>query len=192
LKEKYKKHLQTLGATGAGLAPDDITPDSEMANLVGKPLSQFSLCQALNISNTTASIVSEWPWWKDFHSFWRELPNYNLIAVTTSTPGVDHASQAAAIFESTGHGDVDDTLTAAEGETAGIFGEELSSDGENEAEEQKEKSLTNYLWFVGLIFAVSYGLILSYSAVLFPSSSCFLGARHIKASPSEHNHQVVG
>jgi hypothetical protein len=58
--------------------------------------------------------------------------------------------------------------------------------------EQKEKSLTNYLWFVGLIFAVSYGLILSYSAVLFPSSSCFLGARHIKASPSEHDRQVVG
>jgi len=45
-----------------------------------------------------ASITLEWPWWKELHSFWRELPNYNPICVTTSTPGVDHAGQAAAAF----------------------------------------------------------------------------------------------
>ena len=86
-------------------------------------------------STQTASIVSEWPWWKDFHSFWRELPNYNPIGVTTSTPGVDHASQAAALFESAEHGDVDDTPTTADGETLGVFGEELAGDSEIEVEE---------------------------------------------------------
>lgn len=35
MKEEYRKHLQTLGATGAGLAPEDVTDGSEMANLVG-------------------------------------------------------------------------------------------------------------------------------------------------------------
>ncbi|KAF8805038.1 hypothetical protein BYT27DRAFT_7258624 [Phlegmacium glaucopus] len=80
LKEEYKKHLQTLGATGGGLAPEDVTPGSEMANLV-------------------ASI--------------RELPNYNLIAVTTSTPGVDHTGQAAALFEFAGHNDIEETPTAS-------------------------------------------------------------------------------
>ncbi|KAF8816374.1 hypothetical protein BYT27DRAFT_7248442 [Phlegmacium glaucopus] len=112
LKEEYKKHLQTLGATGAGLAPEDVTPDSEMANLV-------------------ASIVSEWPWWKEFHSFWRELPNHNPIAVTTSTPGVDHAGQAAAMFKFAGHDDVEETPTAADG----IVGEEHGGDSENDGEE---------------------------------------------------------
>jgi len=147
LKEEYKRHLQTLGATGAGLAPEDVTPDSEMANLVGKHLSASS---PLYLICRTASIVSEWPWWKEFHSFWRELPNYNPIAVTTSTPGVDHAGQAATIFESTGHGDVQDS------ETGAIADEELNSDSANEAEEDggKGKELDelsvvrrpNFLW----------------------------------------------
>ena len=35
LKEEYRNHLQTLGVTGAGLAPEDVTDGSEMANLVG-------------------------------------------------------------------------------------------------------------------------------------------------------------
>jgi hypothetical protein len=52
----------------------------------------------VNMLVTTALITSQWPWWKELHSFWRELPNYNPICVTTSTPGVDHAGQAAAAF----------------------------------------------------------------------------------------------
>ena len=100
-----------------------------MANLVGKPLTASS---PLYLTCHTASIVSEWPWWKEFHSFWRELPNYNPIAVTTSTPGVDHAGQAATIFESTGQGDVDS-------ETGAIANEELNGDSVNEAEEDGGK-----------------------------------------------------
>lgn len=48
---------------------------------------------------STDRICSTWPWWKEFHSFWRELPNYNPISVTTSTPGLDHAAEASALFD---------------------------------------------------------------------------------------------
>ncbi len=44
-------------------------------------------------------ILKDWPWWKELHSFWRELPNYNPIAVTNSTPGVNHAALAAACYD---------------------------------------------------------------------------------------------
>ncbi|KAF8156742.1 hypothetical protein B0H34DRAFT_808159 [Crassisporium funariophilum] len=62
------------------LDPNDVEDDTPMANLV-------------------ASIVAKWPWWKEFHGFWRELPNYNPIGVTSSTPGADHAAAAAALFD---------------------------------------------------------------------------------------------
>ncbi|KAF8151556.1 hypothetical protein B0H34DRAFT_133473 [Crassisporium funariophilum] len=80
LKSKYLKHLKELGSTGAGLSPEDVTPGSELANLVDR-------------------ICSTWPWWKELHSFWCELPSYNPISVTTSTPGLDHATKASALFD---------------------------------------------------------------------------------------------
>lgn len=45
-------------------------------------------------------IRAEWPWWDDFHSFWRELPNYNPVGVQSSEPGMDHSSAAAVLFDS--------------------------------------------------------------------------------------------
>lgn len=56
-------------------------------------------------------ILDVWPWWKEFHSFWRELPNYNPIAVETSEPGVDHATAAAALFEPS-HSDQEGDVTS--------------------------------------------------------------------------------
>ncbi len=48
---------------------------------------------------TPDDIVAEWPWWKDLHAFWRELPHYNPIGVENSMPGEDHSGAAAALFE---------------------------------------------------------------------------------------------
>ena len=44
----------------------------------------------------------DWPWWSEFHSFWRELPNYNHFTVKSSTPGVDHAGEVIALFDAPG------------------------------------------------------------------------------------------
>lgn len=149
-------------------------------------LSLASASSPLYLIRRTASIVSEWPWWKEFHSFWRELPNYNPIAVTTSTPGVDHAGQAATIFESTGHGD-DDSDTGA------IADEERNGDSANEAEEDgvegkelDELSVVRAPNFCGSSWSDIIILIL---AVLLTPPSSFLS---VKASPSEHDCQVVG
>ncbi|KAJ7688332.1 hypothetical protein B0H14DRAFT_3053011 [Mycena olivaceomarginata] len=81
LKKEYKKHVLRLGATGAGLDPSQISKESKLASLVDE-------------------IRAEWPWWDDFHSFWRELPNYNPVGVQSSEPGMDHSSAAAVLFDS--------------------------------------------------------------------------------------------
>ncbi|KAJ7659684.1 hypothetical protein DFH06DRAFT_989406, partial [Mycena polygramma] len=78
LKKEYKGHLEVLGATGAGLHPDDVKEDSNIESLIGK----------------SCKIRDDWPWWDDLHAFWRELPSYNPIGVQSSEPGTDHASAA--------------------------------------------------------------------------------------------------
>jgi hypothetical protein len=35
LKKQYRAMNERIGKTGAGLKPEDITPDSEIANLIG-------------------------------------------------------------------------------------------------------------------------------------------------------------
>ena len=77
------------------------------------------------------SITSEWPWWKELHSFWRELPNYNPICVTTSTPGVDHAGQAAAAFNP-------DAILESHEESVPTATNEAGAGGEVANEEQDE------------------------------------------------------
>ena len=36
LKAEYSKYVKEIGATGAGLDPEEVTPGSELANLIGK------------------------------------------------------------------------------------------------------------------------------------------------------------
>lgn len=93
--------MKSLGRTGAGLASDKVHDGSKLANLVGKSSFSVALVSYPTIWPCHASdeIVSVWPWWKDLHAFWRELPNYNPIGVENSMPGEDHAGAAAALFD---------------------------------------------------------------------------------------------
>ncbi|KAJ7836701.1 hypothetical protein B0H14DRAFT_2589599 [Mycena olivaceomarginata] len=80
LKGEYKTHLETIGATGAGIDPFEVKDGTKLASLIDR-------------------IRIEWPWWDDLHSFWRELPSYNPIGVQSSEHGTDHASAAADVFQ---------------------------------------------------------------------------------------------
>ncbi|KAF8200151.1 hypothetical protein BJ912DRAFT_948114 [Pholiota molesta] len=149
LKSEYSKHLKELGSTGAGLSPEDVTPGSELANLVDR-------------------ICSTWPWWKELHSFWRELPNYNPISVTTSTPGLDHAAEASALFDenppsdrepSPLHNDLDqDGHQADAGINSDLDGEKGNEEEDDEEEDQLLDSimyLTDDLPLVGPLSTAS-------------------------------------
>ncbi|KAJ7868543.1 hypothetical protein B0H14DRAFT_2572278 [Mycena olivaceomarginata] len=76
LKGEYKTHLETIGATGAGIDPFEVKDGTKLASLIDR-------------------IRIEWPWWDDLHSFWRELPSYNPIGVQSSEHGTDHATSKA-------------------------------------------------------------------------------------------------
>ncbi|KAK7022515.1 hypothetical protein R3P38DRAFT_2532783 [Favolaschia claudopus] len=105
----YQGHLATLGATGAGLSPSEVEPDTKIASLV-------------------ALIRAQWPWWDDFHSFWRELPRYNPVGVQSSEPGTDHAGAAVHLFGSTG-----------EGSEAVDEGEEVDNEEDEDTGDEMEK-----------------------------------------------------
>ncbi|KAG5653130.1 hypothetical protein H0H81_002122 [Sphagnurus paluster] len=119
LKKEYTEHLKTLGVTGAGLDPKDIIPGSEIDNLVKQ-------------------IKAEWEWFDEFHAFWRELPNYNPIAVESSTPGVDHAAAAVAIFEGSAPDDGQnaDCLEVRSGDGDEHAADELEEDDKEDDYEQ--------------------------------------------------------
>lgn len=90
------------------------------------------------------SITSQWPWWKEFHSFWRELLNYNPICVTTSTPGADHAGQAVAAFhaqaDATGMGAHEEYVPVTNNEGAGAGGDDEPQEDEEQDEEMGKEA----------------------------------------------------
>lgn len=59
------------------------------------------------------------------------MPNYNPICVTTSTPGVDHAGQAAAAFNP-------DAVLEGHEESVPVTTDEVGAGGEEGSEEQDE------------------------------------------------------
>jgi hypothetical protein len=79
LKKTYQTHVTSLGATGAGLDPSAVVAGSAEAN-------KFE------------EIRKSFPFWDDLHGFWRELPSYNPIGISSSYAGQNHASSAAKLF----------------------------------------------------------------------------------------------
>jgi hypothetical protein len=55
-----------------------------------------------------AQIKVDFPWWDELHSFWMELPNYNLIGVMNSTALT--ANKCLESFKSLLYGTVDADL----------------------------------------------------------------------------------
>ncbi|KAJ7887972.1 hypothetical protein B0H13DRAFT_2342151 [Mycena leptocephala] len=78
LRKRYRDINNELGQTGAGLKPEDVTPESEIANKIAK-------------------IKVDFPYWEQLHGFWRTLPNFNPYTVS-SEPGQDIADQALALI----------------------------------------------------------------------------------------------
>ncbi|KIJ28341.1 hypothetical protein M422DRAFT_140817, partial [Sphaerobolus stellatus SS14] len=64
----YGDHIKDLGVTGAGLLSDEIIEGSGIANKIGM----------------SYEIHDIFPFWDELHPFWRELLNYNPIAITNS------------------------------------------------------------------------------------------------------------
>ncbi|KAF9455159.1 hypothetical protein BDZ94DRAFT_1242453, partial [Collybia nuda] len=77
LKADYQGFLKQLGKTGAGLDPSKLHGD---------------------LANLQDSFREQWPWWDDFHAFWRELPSYHTVGVASSEHGTDHAAAAADLY----------------------------------------------------------------------------------------------
>ncbi|KIJ36410.1 hypothetical protein M422DRAFT_135873, partial [Sphaerobolus stellatus SS14] len=75
LKRTYVAHVKGLGKTGAGLDSKDVTAGSEIVNKIDL-------------------IRQEFPFWDDLHAFWRELPNYNPIAISNSKAGTERDVEA--------------------------------------------------------------------------------------------------
>jgi len=99
---QYRDFNKELGKTGAGLEYDDIIPGSDIHNLIGT-----FICNSLAVCDTNPDkdkLLEGFPYWERLHGYWRTLPNYNPITVT-SDPGQDLESDAVALFGAVLNGD---------------------------------------------------------------------------------------
>jgi hypothetical protein len=78
------------------LRAEDVTPDSEIANIIGTLKSYTTMTSNL-ISCTTDKETQNFKWWPRLHGFWRTLPNFNPYTVT-SGPGQDLAGEAYSVL----------------------------------------------------------------------------------------------
>ena len=121
----------------------------------------------------------DWPWWSEFHSFWRELPNYNPVAVESSTPGVDQAREVIALFDAPG------------GEEGDVFGDDGGAElGADEGEKYDEGE--DFIQEAGGEHKVSL-ISSNYQVNLFPSRMMLLitfypRSLHLLFPPSLHPH----
>ncbi|KAI0274545.1 hypothetical protein BGY98DRAFT_920640 [Russula aff. rugulosa BPL654] len=68
LKKQYRAANERIGKTGAGLKPEDVRPDSEIANIIEKETQTFK-------------------WWPRLHGFWRTLPSTHFNLTSPPIPG---------------------------------------------------------------------------------------------------------
>lgn len=76
------------------------------------------------------SFRADWPWWDDLHVFWRELPNYNTVGVSSSQPGTDHAAAATNLY------------APAPPATSSVTGEDNEDDDDDDDREPRREVLT--------------------------------------------------
>ncbi|KAI3998488.1 hypothetical protein K525DRAFT_180060, partial [Schizophyllum commune Loenen D] len=74
LKKKYRESNLKIGQTGAGKRREEITPGSDLDNII-------------------QGIEREFPFWRQLHGWWRTLPNFNPYT-TDSEQGQDHTTSA--------------------------------------------------------------------------------------------------
>ncbi|KAN0118820.1 hypothetical protein V8E52_004931 [Russula decolorans] len=87
LKKQYRAANERIGRTGAGLKAEDVTPGSEIADIIKKETQNFK-------------------WWPWLHGFWRTLPNFNPYTIS-SDPGQDLADEAVSVLMGgAGHDDL--------------------------------------------------------------------------------------
>ncbi|KAH9952702.1 hypothetical protein BGW80DRAFT_1469404 [Lactifluus volemus] len=85
LKKQYRAVNERISKTGAGLKPEDVTPGSEIANLIEQEILNFK-------------------WWPRLHGYWCTLPNFNPYTVSSDL-GQDLANAALSVLMG-GHGDL--------------------------------------------------------------------------------------
>jgi hypothetical protein len=97
LKKQYRAANERIGKTGAGLKPEDVTPDSEIANIIGMFDLYILLCFFVRTEPIVEKETQTFKWWPRLHGFWRTLPNFNPYTVT-SDPGQGLANEAHSVL----------------------------------------------------------------------------------------------
>ena len=96
LKKQYRAANERIGKTGAGLKPEDVTPGSEIANIIGT-LSLYILRFLVLTQPIVEKETENFKWWPRLHGYWCTLLNFNPYTVT-SGPGQDLADEALSVL----------------------------------------------------------------------------------------------
>ena len=86
---------ECIGKTGTGLNPNDVTPGSDITNLIGIYL--FSTIVIMLMRQVLEKEMEIFKWWPRLHGFWRTLHNFNPYTVS-SEPGQDLAAEAQSVL----------------------------------------------------------------------------------------------
>ncbi|KAF9536441.1 hypothetical protein CPC08DRAFT_771567 [Agrocybe pediades] len=105
LKKTYQQYRAEFKVTGGGVKEGD---------------------DAINL---TEKIQEAWPFYEDLHRMWSELPNYNPVGVSTSTPGQNFGAQAAKLFLE-GRSENDASSGVEDAKFDGVSSNQVSETGE--------------------------------------------------------------
>lgn len=87
-----------LGCTGAGLQCSEVEPGSKIQNLIGKPTAPRYVYHLTIFFFYLDELMEDFPYWERLRGYWRTLPNFNPLTVT-SEPGQDLEADALKLFE---------------------------------------------------------------------------------------------
>lgn len=91
----YRDFNQRLGQTGAGLPYSEINPGLQIYNLIGMSLVIHLFLELMPYED---DMKEEFPYWERLHGYWRTLPNFNPLTVT-SEPDQDLENGAVNLFQ---------------------------------------------------------------------------------------------